>query len=353
MKMKVFSGLILMALSAIAFAGDNCPSLPKALRGNVSLPSGCVYKQAVKILQSDTTLDCNGSVFQGNQRDAGLYIDSKGQPLQNVTVKNCTFRNFKGGVRVGWSAKDTEKGSDHADIYRRTPTKITLDHLVVENNSGVGIYIDDYATHVTVKNSVVQQNDGVGIYLEHSSRNNTITQNRFLQNGNGKGPREAIAVDSSADNVIEDNDFQNNAAGGVFLYKNCGEHMNSGKQVTRWQHSDNNRIENNRFTNEKVGVWIASRQSRNMQKSACGDPSMDGHGQFFQDYANNNMVTGNQFAGDDIGVRIEGDNNQVTGNTFDCRGKTSIDLPHTKREQFLRLPQVGNVTSNNKQSGCR
>ncbi len=352
MNTNCFAGLFFMALSASALAGNSCPPLPAEVSGNVILPSGCVYKNAVKILQSNTTLDCNGSVFEGDQRRTGLYIDSKGQALENVTVKNCTFRNFRGGVRVGWTATDNSKGDDHAEIYRRTPTRILLDHLLVENNSGVGIYLDDYVTHVTVKNSVVQQSDGVGIYLEHSSRSNTITQNKFMGNGRDKG-REAIAVDSSADNIITDNDFQNNAAGGVFLYKNCGEHMDSGKQVTRWQHSDNNRIENNRFTNEKVGIWIASRQSRNMQKSACGDPSMDGHGQYFQDYANNNVVTGNQFTGDDVGVRIEGDNNQVTGNTFDCGGKTSIDLPHTKREQFLRLPQVGNVTTANKEASCR
>lgn len=337
------------------FAVESCQKpLAPLLSGVVNLPQGCIYERPIAIIASNTALDCNGSVFDGKGQDKiGLYIDSRGEPLENVVVRNCTFRNFKGGVRIAWKQIDAEKGGDKAEIYRRSPRKIVLDNLNVEDNHGVGIYVDDYSTEVSINNSIIRNNRAVGIYLEHSSRKNKITNNRFVGNGFGDGRREAIAVDSSAENIIENNYFEANAAGGVFLYKNCGEHIDSGRQVVRWQHSTNNRISNNRFVNENVGVWLASRQSKDLKRIGCSDKSMDAGGHFFEDYANDNFIVRNEFIKNKVGIRVEGDRNRIDGNKFECAGRVSIDIPRTKREEFLNRPQVGNVVKANNESGCR
>lgn len=187
--------------------------------------------------------------------------------------------------------------------------------MVVTGSGRVGIYFDDYVTDSTLSNSTVQQSYMSGIYLEHSSRNNRIINNRIVNNGHeslGRGKREGLAVDSSANNLIEGNLFKGNGAGGVFLYKNCGEHYSSGKSVIRWQHSDHNIIRNNTFTDEQIGIWLASRQSRDLSGFDCGNKPKDNSGQYFADYADNNILEGNKFIGTRVDIKDEGVGNRVS-----------------------------------------
>lgn len=324
--------------------------------GTTVLPPNCLYRQFIKITESNTTLDCNGSIFDGEGQDKiGLHIDSGGRPLSNITVKNCTFRNFKGGIRISWAKVDSQKAGSRDELYRNSPTQIMLDNVTVANNDGEGIYVDDYVTNVTIQNSLIQDSKGVGIYLEHSSKQNHIVNNKLIRNGYrvGKGPREAIAVDSSAENRIEHNYFESNAAGAIFLYKNCGEHIDSGTQVIRWQHSDNNVIRNNQFNNEEVSIWLASRQSRNLSNWTCGDPPMDGKGWYFEDFADQNEISGNHFSYVRTAIRIEGDYNRITDNTFACVANSAIEMPHTMREVFMQRAQTGNVIERNQNLACQ
>lgn len=272
------------------------------VRGNTSLSPHCVYKEAVIITSSNTTLDCHGAVLEGdNERPFGIMINSRGKPLSDVTVRNCKVRHFtRSGIRITSDIAASKLSPNHEENYRRTPTRITLENVEVTGSGRVGIYFDDYVTHSTLSHSIVRDSYMSGIYLEHSSRNNKIVNNQIISNGHesfGKGKREGLAVDSSAYNLIEGNRFESNGAGGVFLYKNCGEHFSTGKSVIRWQHSDHNVIRNNTFVNEPVGIWLASRQNRDLSGFDCGDKPRDSSGKYFNDYADNNVVEGNKFDG--------------------------------------------------------
>lgn len=306
-----------------ARAASACdPHVLDAIQGQVVLPKNCVYHQPVRITASNTTLDCQGSTFIGSaQEKIGLMIDSEGKPLSDVVVKNCSFNNFaSSGVRVTWSAQDAKKGTDHEAIYRRSPTRIVLDNVSVKDNGGVGIYLDDYVSEVTIKNSDITGSGGVGIYLEHSSRKIALIGNQITGNGfrdGGKSRREGVAVDSSAYNRIEGNVFRGNGAGGIFLYKNCGEHFSSGKQVIRWQHSDHNLIKNNSFTDEAVGVWLASRQKRDLSNWDCGDAPVGGKGRY-ADFADANEIQENTFCKTAVTVTDGGKNNTVRGSKSQC-----------------------------------
>jgi len=300
-----FSLAILLPLFLSACA-DAVPSMHSHecelpdVRGNTTLSPHCVYKEALIITSSNTTLDCRGAVLEGdNQRPFGILINSKGKPLSAVTVRNCKVRNFThSGIRITSDIAANKLSPNHEENYRRTPTRITLENVEVTGSGRVGIYFDDYVTHSTLSHSVVRDSYMSGIYLEHSSRNNKIVDNQIISNGHesfGKGKREGLAVDSSAYNLIEGNRFESNGAGGVFLYKNCGEHFSTGKSVIRWQHSDYNVIRNNTFVNEPVGIWLASRQNRDLSGFDCGDKPRDGSLKFYRDYADNNVVGQNQF----------------------------------------------------------
>lgn len=295
--------LLPLFLSACAGAVPSMHSheceLPE-VRGNTTLSPHCVYKEAVIITSSNTTLDCRGAVLEGdNKRPFGILINSKGKPLSDVTVRNCKVLNFThSGIRITSDIAANKLSPSHEENYRRTPTRITLENVEVTGSGRVGIYFDDYVTHSTLSHSIVRDSYMSGIYLEHSSRNNKIVDNQIINNGHerfGKGKREGLAVDSSAYNLIEGNRFESNGAGGVFLYKNCGEHFSTGKSVIRWQHSDYNVIRNNTFVNEPVGIWLASRQNRDLSGFDCGDKPREGSLKFYPDYADNNVVGQNQF----------------------------------------------------------
>ncbi len=342
-----------------ALSDDTCGDvLPKVLRGSVTLPSGCIFIKPVRITESNTTLNCNGSVFDGVfKHKNGLFIDSKGKPLSNIKVENCTFRNFRSsGIRIAWSEVDSRKGTDRNEIYSRTPSEVIMRNIAVERCGGVGIFIDDYVSGVTLRDSVIRDCGGVGLYLEHSSRNNRILNCRIVRNGFGSESkphaREGVAVDSSAGNLIEGNLFEGNRAGGIFLYKNCGERIKEGKSVIRWQPSERNEIRNNRFIGERVGIWIAARQSRDISHMGCGDPPMDSSRRYYEDFANRNVVENNWFCRNKVAIRVEGDENRILTNRFDKAAGKSVEIPVTKREQILKRPPRGNIISGNEVAEC-
>lgn len=316
-----FSFIVLLPVSLATCADNSTAShsrecrLP-AIQGNVSLQPSCIYHEEMVITRSNTTVDCRGAVLDGrNEKSFGIVVNSKGKPLSDVTIKNCKIQNYThSGIRITSDIAANQLSPDHAENYRRTPTRVNLENVEVTGSGRVGIYFDDYVTHSTLKDSVVRGSYMSGIYLEHSSRNNKIIGNQITNNGHesfGKGKREGLAVDSSAYNLIEGNHFESNGAGGVFLYKNCGEHFSTGKSVIRWQHSDHNIIRNNTFVNEPVGIWLASRQNRDLSGFDCGDKPRDVSGKYFADYADNNVVEGNRFEGDGVKVRDDGTSNRI------------------------------------------
>lgn len=335
--------LAMLATQSVVAGDEAACTLPKRLSGDIVLDAFCTYRQQFMLTASGTTLDCRGATIDGENRlNVGITINSEGRPLSQVTVRNCVIRNFTGNaVRIAWSGEDIEKPTDPAERRRRTPRQVKLSNLEIFNSGRVGVYFDDFVSDSTLENSIIADSGGVGLYLEFDSRNNVISHNEFRHNGHVMN-REALAVDSSSRNTIVDNTFMDNRLGGIFLYKNCGEHVSSGRSVSRTQHSEDNVIARNRFIRENVGVWIASRQSRNLQRIDCSDRSMDGRGQYFEDFANHNTVEQNLFCATRVGIRIEGDNNRIRENQFDDKTRQRVEIPRTKRGELLGRPPMGN-----------
>lgn len=348
-------GVAIFSLAPVfAHAAASC-SAPQldALSGVVNLPPDCVFNEEAKIVASNTQLNCNGSVFDGRgQLAIGLMLDAERQKLEHIQIKNCVFRNYTShGIRI------TLRGhkSGREDNYARAPKDIEIASSQVENTGHVGIYLDEYVTRVTIKDSTVRNSGSTAIYLDQATRDNVIVGNHFIGNGidkDGRARREALAIDSSANNLIQGNTFEKNGRGGIFLYKNCGEKFSTGRSTLRWQHSDHNRIMENRFLDEAIGVWVASRQSTNLQSWDCGDAPMDKSKYYYEDFANNNVINNNQFCNTRTAVRVEGDDNQVRNNRYDANVKKMIDIPLSKRGELLGRPASGNVVENNEKKNC-
>jgi parallel beta-helix repeat protein len=355
--------LLVASLSPVspAFANETqgACQLPNGgnVSGNVKLERGCVYNQTLTVSESNSKVDCDGATLDGENRlKYGVMVVSNGKSLSDVSVSNCNVRNFSvNGVMVGSGIPDFKRSGDHQHNYDITPSNVVLSHLHVQDSGSVGVYFYSYVADSTLRDSVVSGSKGVGIYLEQSSKGNKIVDNVIKANGvvEGGGPREGIAVDSSAGNLIEGNSFFGNAAGGVFLYKNCGENFDKGMAVLRWQHSNENVIRNNRFFDEKVGVWVASRQGRDLSQKGCGDSSLDGRGQYYRDYADYNVVEGNQFCRSKNYIVVSGNYNQIKNNRSDAATSAWVEQPVTMTARITGEPTVGNVIEGNVYEACK
>ena len=154
------------------------------------------------------------------------------------------------------------------------------------------------------------------VYLDAESAGNTITGNRFDL---ADHRREVIAIDGSADNTIADNTFTHVDAGGIFLYRNCGE----GGTV-RHQTPSGNVIAGNTFAPRTPAsapaIWIGSRGGRLFWRLATGC-SADGGLPFGSsaddgDHADGNAVTDNVFIGiaPATAIRDDGNGSSLSGN---------------------------------------
>ncbi|CAI8964220.1 right-handed parallel beta-helix repeat-containing protein [Pseudomonas sp. IT-P176] len=328
------------------------------LAGNVTLEPSCTYFETMTINTSNTNIDCKGATLDGRHTEkTGILISSKGNHLTNVNIKNCTVTNFtQMGILVTSEIPNFQRSNDRAKNYADTPSNITLDNMHVLSNDGVGVYFHSYVSNSTLKNSRIAGSKAEGIYLDQSSRYNTILNNIIEKNGELNGPnsgqRVGLAIDSSANNLIKNNKFLANLAGGVFLYKNCGENFSKGMSVIRWQHSNENQITNNYFIDEKVGIWIASRQSSNLEKKDCGDTPIDTEGKHYQDFADYNTVESNTFCRNKTYIRIEGNYNTITNNHSDIISKKWIFQPTSMKERITGIPTIGNKISNNGYKSC-
>ncbi|MEC7121122.1 MAG: right-handed parallel beta-helix repeat-containing protein [Pseudomonadota bacterium] len=321
--------------------------------GSMTLdPKKTYTKTEFQIRQSDTILDCQGALIDGqNKVKTGLRIVSDGKtPLRNVTVKNCNFKNFSSsGIRIYWKGNDTLKlKHSMAERYRLAPQQIKLLNITVEDTAKSSVYVDDYVSDVLIDGLTVRRSGALGLYLEHHSRRTTVQNSLFEQNGyrGGKPAREGLAIDASMHNVIRNNTFKGNAQGGIFLYKNCGERFSTGKSVLRTQQASYNVIEGNTFIDMPRGVWLASRQSKNLSKWDCGDPSLD-DGVHYQDYARHNTIRNNRFCGIPKPVIVEDNHNTITDNRYDRVQRGFAEVTRPPREKLLNQPVIGTVLKNN------
>jgi parallel beta-helix repeat protein len=301
------------------------------------LDPSCTWTRGVEILASDVVLDCQGAHIAAPDNRYGVLIETTTDvPLSNIVVRNCYIEGFLNNIRitrVGF--RELAEGEE----YENGTSNILIEDSTILNSRGVGIFVDGYVTGVTLRNLHVEGSGSTGIYLEAGSKDNVVEDNEIVNNGyNENGPggqffdfagldiffwgigREGLAIDGSRFNTVRNNYFTGNSAGGIFLYKNCGEFVT--QRPERWWHrrygADGNVIENNTFVGEDNGVWIASRMGEDTLPMECSDPAyLTAPGQrIVLDYADDNVVRSNDFQNVLYGIRVEDDGNVIEDNEF-------------------------------------
>lgn len=401
---------VLLSAAFIASDGEAAPGaetrraneyrpceVPPSVSDFVRLPSDCRYSHTLVIEQSDTHLDCGGALFEGFG-DRAIIIRPG---VHNVSVRDCHLDDTGGLLIEGQQLEGTEGNREDARL--RSSSDVVVSHTTITRSRMTGIFIDHFVVGATVENSIVSGGAAPGIYLEYGSQRNEIRGNLIAENGHftNKGirrlaltRREGLSIDASAQNLVENNIFDGNAMGGVFLYKNCWEyHSSNFENPRREQHASSNVIRNNSFRNMPVGVWIAARQSRDLLNWDCGDDSpydnpvafedlmenrqaspSDGllsHSfnpeflagfvtfnldeirspfrtdiSIWEDFAEDTSVSGNCFEGLGTGVRIEDDRAKIVGNRF-VGDFEYLYLGSVFRTRLLNKPVLDTIIAEN------
>jgi len=310
-----------------------------ASSGAYQLDPSCVYKRGIEITASDVTLDCRRAAIDDvdDVNGTGIHVIAPTDvALANIKIKNCSIRGFLNNFRV---SRDGYRELAQGHEYDVTYANIVLENSKLHESRGSGIFVNGYVTGVTLRNLEIAHSGSVGIYLEAGSKGTLVERNHIHDNGYGEVTpegipivvggieirylhtgREGIAVDGSRDNRIVRNRIENNSAGGIFLYKNCGEYFTErpNQWWTRRYGADGNVIESNKITGAYTGVWIGSRMAENTLFMDCSDPAyLAGPvARYHLDHAKNNVVKRNTFVDVDHGIRVEDDGNRIESNRF-------------------------------------
>lgn len=384
---RVVRRLSIGAVAMVAVAGlAACEPLPPPEEGSVlvgcaqagsrvtlttssHLDPACVYA-GFDIRSSGVTLDCQGATIRSAPGAGGRGIEvisPAGVAMTDVTIRNCTVEGFLNSIKI---TRDGFRTLAEGVEYDHTTARMLIEKVKVSGSRGVGIYVDGYVSDTTIQDSTIRNAGGSGIYLETGSRQSKVLRNNFLDNGfieNGPAGRayefsgvtfwfwgigrEGLSIDGSYENVVEDNVFSGNSAGGIFLYKNCGEYPERERYFERRYPSDDNRIAGNLFLGGTNGVWIGSRMGENTFPMECTDPAYveNGATRVVLDYAKDNEVVDNVFWEVTHGVRVEDDGNRVERNQFlgtgPARHAVIVGTPY--RSTILDHPVTGTVVADN------
>ena len=164
----------------------------------------------------------------------------------DISISHCTIHGSIRiwGMGVGGRIDDLRNSSRTAEhtaaAQAAGPSHIALTDLTFAATGSIPLYAGPGVTRVVVDGGRFEgRSDSTAIYLDAESAGNTIRDVTF----DITTPREKIAVDGSARNMIAGNRFALGGQGGVFLYRNCGE-----DGVIRHQTPSNNLITDNVFT---------------------------------------------------------------------------------------------------------
>ena len=227
-----------------------------------------------------------------------------------------------------------------ADNRALAPSNIRVINVSSRNSINSGMFVGDHVHDITFDKIRIQNAGTVGLYLEFGSRDNVIKNSVFVGNGfrTFKPNREAIAVDSSSNNRIENNQFIHNGAGSILLYRNCFEHADDRARSNHFKRTESSRdniIANNVFEDEPVGVWVASRQSRNLKGFECGAYliKQTPFASYHLDSAKDNQIINNRFEQVEQGIIVEDDGTLIKGNKFAANVRLPISVGSEIREQ--------------------
>ena len=378
---------------------NNCPDWKSGqtikITKNTTIPAHCSYQRvSFSLERKNIIFNCKEATLNGlNQPAPNPFFASYNEfsaPKNwafsvwksGIQIKNCRIKNYMDGIVIrSRISKQQHKMLRNKKNVRAiedqlradSPQNITISNTKIHHSHKHGVYMQRYVHHVNFIKGEIKYSGNSAIYLESGTQYNSINNSYFYKNGYSNykknqrmrmpklpnAKREAIAVDSSAYNEFIGNTFENNGKGAIFFYKNCFEKHKNANQLPRVQHSSHNKVKNNRFINERYGVWLASRQSKQLSRFKCGDPIMYqesglfGWNQYYYDYAKNNQIANNIFKNVVYGIVVEDNDNRLINNKFIGNSTRDILIGTAYRSKHKNQPVKNTLVQKNQRGTAR
>jgi len=313
------------------------------INGKITLKEDFQGKLTVR--DDNTVVDLNGHTIHGPSW--GLFSNDPLDTCINVLADNVVIKNGKlGACLTGINiAGRFQRGKDTVtatNLWKTQGDAAAIEYM--ESFSGKGsdgtiitdmqitpithaVYIQPYVSDTTIQNSSINKGR-IGIYVDSGVQRTLINKVTFKDIGWGKyvsslrkivsrpvgEGREAIAIDGAMNTTITNSTFTHTNLASVTAYRNCMENKNSPSAYPRLTGASGISIMNNTFNNEVTGVWLGSRQQRDLSKWVCGNTPEAGG--YFMDHATGANITANTFNNTDVAVEIADDDNTVIDNTL-------------------------------------
>ncbi|TXH72707.1 MAG: right-handed parallel beta-helix repeat-containing protein [Thiothrix sp.] len=306
------------------------------VKANMTLPAACTLTNTRFVFENvqNVSLDLNGSTLKSSGFAAAIMFTTTNPqtPTRNVAVRNGTIRGYGTALYVhrALTSEDLQGLRSNPQGYypyiqSTATTGVLIENMNFLNPKGTAVYVWVGNSKVTLRKSRITAAQGPAVYLDTGSFGNIIANNVIMNSGfldpqgkpkQGRGLREAIAVDGSYDNRINRNTLTGNARGGVHLYANCGEKVSTDPSyVPRIFEAERNLIRNNLIENNGAGgaIEIGKRVDWNLEDWDCAKPVYASFLTFkyYWDNSGYNRVEANRGNGS---IQVRTDNNTLTNN---------------------------------------
>lgn len=303
---------------------------PNECEGSVDFPDNCIDIQA-----NDVVLDCQGYYLNGTGYGSayyssnGIYAYRDPEEATNITVQNCTVKNFLHGMYfygVDNSTfnnltlsdnNDVSAGDAGAGLVLYYSSYNNLTNIVAESNlnmfncqaSGIDLYWD--SNYNLLENITANNNQPYGIYISTSYNNlkNITASGNVLAQTPCTGGGVGVYLDSAYYNNLTDINTSDNEGDGMFI---AGD-FNNCTNITATSNGD-------------TGIYVAG--NSNIFTNINASSNTIGYGLYL--YLSNtnrilNCTANNNTAG--VGIESSAENNftNVTANNNLCEGVSFYD----------------------------
>jgi nitrous oxidase accessory protein NosD len=192
MKQHIVATILLLAVltgTAGAAEGDITSCQIISAPGNYRLTSDILNPTAtncIEITADDVTLDGQGHTIDGNGSGTyGIYISRASAYDTNITIKNCTVRNWtSSNIYIRNSDNNTLEDirsftSNHAGIQLRSTKRSNITNVESSGNPQYGFYLyDTYNAHLV---NLSASENGAGIHFSYAAYN-WLDDSNFVDN---------------------------------------------------------------------------------------------------------------------------------------------------------------------------
>ena len=277
----------------------------------------------IVINTSSITLDCNGSILDGDDGGTDYGIDITGK--NNVTIENCIIKDFGRGIYLSGAENNIIKNntvySNRYSFYLCSSANYnTLTNNTAHADVQSGFYVYSSANYNTITNNLVYDEGFAGIYIRSSSYNN-LTNNTVDDAGHG-----FYIYQSSNYNTLTNNTVHSSSEG-FYLFDS----------------SSYNVINNNTaYTNSKGFFISTSTNYNNITNNTIHSNTAYG---LYISSANNNILTNNTvYANTNYAIRVAlATGNLIFNNNFTDGG---IAVVHDSGTNYWNTTQSTEAYSN-------